>query len=106
MLADTYIIKAASGFVKCLSYDNGEGEQKMKSDVKKIVGGDYLTLVERRKQAGLRQEDLAKKLRVHQTTISSWEVGVRRPKRKNLKKIAKFYGCTVDELLTNEPSEN
>lgn len=52
-----------------------------------------------REQAGLRQEDLAKKLDVDQTAVSNWERGKCRPHRKYHKKLAKMLSCTVDELM-------
>ena len=52
-----------------------------------------------REKAGLRQEDLAKKLDVDQTAVSNWELGKSKPLRKYHKKLAKILGCTVEELL-------
>ena len=52
-----------------------------------------------REKAGLRQEDLAKKLDVDQTAVSTWELGKTKPLRKYHKKLAKILGCTVEELF-------
>ena len=52
-----------------------------------------------REAAGLRQVDVAKKLNVDQAAVSKWETGETRPSRKYHQKLAKLYGCTVDELL-------
>lgn len=52
-----------------------------------------------REKAGLRQEDLAKKLDVDQTAVSNWELGKSKPLRKYHKKLAKILGCTVEELM-------
>lgn len=57
------------------------------------------TLKELRVAAGLRQEDVAKKLNVDQTAVSNWERGKNRPCTKYRKKLAKLYGCTVEQLL-------
>ena len=58
-----------------------------------------MTLRDIRKEAGLRQEDVAKKLDVDQSTVSFWESGRCNPSRKYHKKLAKLYGCTVEELF-------
>lgn len=61
-----------------------------------------MTLRELRTNAGLRQVDVAKKLDVDQAAVSKWENGETKPSRKYHKKLAKLYGCTVDELLKSE----
>lgn len=48
---------------------------------------------------GLLQVDLAKKLEVDQGTVSNWERGRTKPYKKYIKKMARMFGCTVDELL-------
>lgn len=53
---------------------------------------------ELRLAAGLRQIDVAKKMNVDQGAVSKWESGETRPSRKYHKKLAKLYGCTVDDL--------
>lgn len=58
-----------------------------------------MTLREMRLEVGLRQVDVAKKLKVDQTAVSNWEVGRRKPRKPIAKKLAKLYGCTVDDLL-------
>ena len=60
-----------------------------------------MTLKELRKQANLTQEDVGKKLNVDQAAISKWESGNTKPSRKYHKKLAKLYGVTVDELLSD-----
>lgn len=61
-----------------------------------------MTLKERRLQAGLRQDDIAKALEVDQAAVSRWESGETRPVRKYRAKLAALYGCTVDELLSTD----
>ena len=58
-------------------------------------------LQELRKQRGLTQEELAEKLYVSRTAISKWESGRGYPNIESLKAIAKFFGVTVDELLSS-----
>ena len=58
-------------------------------------------LQELRKQKELTQEELAEKLYVSRTAISKWESGRGYPNIESLKAIAKFFGVTVDELLSS-----
>lgn len=53
-------------------------------------------------RAGLRQADVAKKLDIDQTAVSNWELGKSKPLRKYHKKLAKLFGCTVEELFSAE----
>ena len=63
-------------------------------------------LREYRERAGLRQVDVAKKMDVDQAAVSKWESGENRISRKYHKKLAKLYGVTVDELLSEDNSTN
>lgn len=64
-----------------------------------------MTLKEMREAAGLRQEDVAKKLNVDQAAVSNWERGKTGISRKYHKKLAKLYGCTVEELLNADKEQ-
>jgi len=55
-----------------------------------------------RKQQSLTQEELAEKLFVSRTAVSKWESGRGYPNIDSLKALAKFYGVTIDELLSGE----
>lgn len=55
-----------------------------------------------REERGMFQRDLAELLGVGVSTISGYEKDLKRPKSSNLKKIADFYGVTIDYLLGNE----
>ena len=59
-------------------------------------------LLELRKQKGLTQEELADALYVSRTAISKWESGRGYPNIDSLKAIAKFFGITIDRLLSGE----
>ncbi|MBR2403688.1 MAG: helix-turn-helix transcriptional regulator [Lachnospiraceae bacterium] len=59
-------------------------------------------LQELRKQKGLTQENLAEVLCVSRTAISKWESGRGYPNIDSLKAIAKFFGVTIDELLSGD----
>ena len=55
-----------------------------------------------RKRKGLTQEELAEALFVSRTAISKWESGRGYPNIDSLKAIAKFFGITIDELLSGD----
>jgi len=55
-----------------------------------------------RKQKNLTQEEVAQALYVSRTAVSKWESGRGYPNIESLKALAKFYGVTVDELLSGE----
>ena len=57
---------------------------------------------ELRKQKNLTQEELAEVLFVSRTAISKWESGRGYPNIESLKAIAKFFGVTIDELLSGD----
>ena len=59
-------------------------------------------LQELRKQKGLTQEELAKRLYVSRTAISKWESGRGYPNIESLRAIAKYFSVSVDELLSSD----
>lgn len=56
--------------------------------------------------AGLSVRDVMKALGVSDAAVYQWETGVFTPKTKRLSEIAKLYGVTVDELLSESGKEN
>ena len=59
-------------------------------------------LAELRKQRGITQQGLADALFVSRTAVSKWESGRGYPEIGSLKAIARFFGVTVDTLLSSE----
>ena len=59
-------------------------------------------LQELRKQKGLTQEELAEAIFVSRTAISKWESSRGYPNIDSLKALAKFFGITIDELLSGD----
>lgn len=57
-----------------------------------------------RENAGLRQEDVAKKLRVRVSAVSNWERGVNGIASKYIKPLTRLYGVTETEI--REASES
>ena len=55
-----------------------------------------------RKHKGITQEELAQALYVSRTAVSKWESGRGYPNIDSLKAIAKYFGITIDELLSGE----
>ena len=52
-----------------------------------------------RERAGLTQNEVALLINVDRSAIAKWETGVCMPRLTNLFKLAKLYGCTVDDLM-------
>lgn len=50
----------------------------------------------------LTQEQLAFELDVSQQTVSQWERDIAKPRTDDLVRIAEFYKCSIDYLLTNK----
>lgn len=56
-------------------------------------------LSELRKEKGMTQEELAKALNITRSALSLYEIGKRDPDSATLKKIADFFGVSIDYLL-------
>ncbi|MBH8605916.1 helix-turn-helix domain-containing protein [Thermoactinomyces sp. CICC 10522] len=56
-------------------------------------------LKELRKKKKVTQSDLADYLGIDNTTVSKWEKGIYEPNIENLKKLADFFGVSIDSLL-------
>ncbi len=52
--------------------------------------------------AGLTVSEVCKELGVSDAAVYSWETGKWLPTGKRLLEVAKLYGCTTDELLSEE----
>lgn len=62
-------------------------------------------LSDRRRSAGLSQEELADRLGVSRQAVSNWERGLSSPDTENLLALARVYGTSVDWLLTGRSVE-
>ena len=54
---------------------------------------------EARKKSNLTQKEVAQKLDTSRVTVARWECSINNPKLNTLKKLAKLYNCTIDELI-------
>lgn len=63
-----------------------------------------MALKELRERSNLTRAQVAKKLNVDLYCVTHWELGDWRPARKYHKKLARMYGVTVDELLSEDSS--
>lgn len=61
-----------------------------------------MRIKELRKQAGLTQEKFAEKIGTIQTTVSAWELGQQEPRSKMLPRIARVFGCKIEDLFDEE----
>lgn len=59
-----------------------------------------------RRQAGLRQDDVAKKMKIDRSTVAKWETNESMPRADKLPELAKILGCTIDELFTEKGGED
>lgn len=64
-----------------------------------------MTLKERREAAGLTLTQVAKKIDVTVSAVCNWESGYNGIIRKYQKRLARLYGCKVDELMEDVGKE-
>lgn len=57
---------------------------------------------EARLKAGMSVREVMTETGVSDAAVYQWETGVTTPRPALLIRLAKLYGCTVDELLTEE----
>lgn len=55
-----------------------------------------------RKSAGLTQIELANNLGVLQSMVSEWEREIYLPKARDLPRLAKVLGCSINDLFNSE----
>ena len=65
-----------------------------------------MTFKTKRKEMKLSQQEVADALGIHQVTYGCYELGKRHPKPDMLKKMARFFGCSIDELLEDDSNDD
>lgn len=55
-----------------------------------------------RESCGLSQSALATKMGLCQTAVANWETEVALPKARDLPRLAKIFGCTINDLFVEE----
>lgn len=58
-----------------------------------------------REKAGMTQGQLAEKMKIRQTTVSNWEMGIAFPRAKQIPCLADILGCSIDALFGRDDSE-
>ncbi|MDY5264029.1 MAG: helix-turn-helix transcriptional regulator [Eubacteriales bacterium] len=58
-----------------------------------------------RKQHNLKQIDMAKIFNISKSTYSTYETGAYEPNIELLKKIADYFGCSIDYLVGRESED-
>ncbi len=59
-----------------------------------------------RKINGISQIDLGRALNVTGATVSSWEQNRTEPNMEQSLKMAKYFGCTLEELFGSTPADH
>ena len=62
-----------------------------------------MKLKELRKTKKMTQCDLADRFNVSNVTVSRWETGTQTPSLETVILLAKFFGCTIDDLVEQKP---
>ena len=57
-----------------------------------------------RMSSRLTQEEVAEAMNVSRSAVAMWETGKSFPKSCQLLSLAKLYKCTIDALLSKEPT--
>ena len=60
---------------------------------------------ELRESKGIQQKELAIDLGVTQPTISNWELGIKVPSARSTRKLAEYFGVSLDYLVGREESQ-
>ena len=55
-----------------------------------------------RKKSSMKQEELAKKLKIDRSTIAKWETGEALPRADKLPALAKIFKCNIDDLFKKD----
>lgn len=65
-----------------------------------------MRIKERRTAAGLSQVELATQMGMVQSAIGNWETEIALPKARDLPRLARVLGCTINDLFAAEDPED
>ena len=65
-----------------------------------------MSFLSARKKAGYSQAFVAEKLGIAPASVCQWETGKTMPRASMLAHIAALYGCTIDELLSDDDTSS
>lgn len=60
-----------------------------------------IRLAAARVNAGMTQEDIAKKMKVSKQTIVNWEKGASEPSIRQSRELSKYYGIPLENIFFN-----
>jgi transcriptional regulator with XRE-family HTH domain len=60
---------------------------------------------EARERCGMTQNELGQRIGAREAQISDWERGKNEPRVSTLVDMAREFGCTVDELVSDDEAE-
>lgn len=81
-------------FVYC--YNSGRGDNMKEINIAR-------TIINKRKEKGLTQDELAGHIGVSKAAVSKWEIGQSYPDITILPQLASFFNISIDELMGYEP---
>ena len=58
-----------------------------------------------REKKDMSQQAVALEIGVERSTVAKWETGKSRPRAELLPKLAKLFGCSIEELLVPDGPE-
>ena len=58
-----------------------------------------VTIKAARVNAGLKQEEFARKIKVGVKTVQNWEAGVSRPRADKMPEICEVLGCKIEDII-------
>lgn len=61
------------------------------------------TLIDKRKEKGITQEELAKYIGISKASVSKWETGQSYPDITFLPQLATYFNISIDDLMGYEP---
>ena len=66
---------------------------------REVRNGMIVYIAERRRAAGMTQEDLSARLGVDRSAVALWETGARTPGTERLPALAEALGCGIGDLF-------